>query len=151
MWYIEAIAIRADVGMKRRTITIIFLTFLIALGVPKTGLPTAHAIGVANVIVQNVFWGTDPMNPITVHPGDVNVQLNIVLNNVGDDVARSVNATLLLTPPIEYNYFIGQVKYSAASVTKVAGDIQPNSMYTLTYTLNVDPSAKQGVYHYNLL
>src|SRR5208283_3975553 len=78
-------------------------------------------------------------------------QLNIVLNNVGDDVARSVNATLLLTPPIEYNYFIGQVKYSAASVTKVAGDIQPNSMYTLTYTLNVDPSAKQGVYHYNLL
>src|SRR5208282_999771 len=126
-------------------------TFLIALGLPKTGLPTVHAIGVANVIVQNVFWGTDPTSPITVHPGDVNVQLNIVLNNVGDDVARNVNGTLLLTPPVEYNYFIGQVKYSAGSVTKVAGDIAAGASYTLTYTVNVDPSAKQGVYHYNLL
>ena len=137
--------------MKRRTITIIFLTFLIALGLPKTELPAAHAIGVANVIVQNVYWGMNAASPITVHPGDVNVQLNIVLENVGDDVARNVNGTLLLTPPIEYNYFIDQVKYSAASVTKVAGDLVPDASYTLTYTLNVDPSAKQGVYHYNLL
>src|SRR5208282_2521694 len=137
--------------MKRRTITLIFLTFLIALSLPKTGLPTVHAIGVANVIVQNVFWGTDSTSPITVHPGDVNVQLNIVLMNVGDDVARNVNGTLLLTPPIDYNYFIGQVKYAAPSVTKVAGDIDAGASYTLTYTLTVEPSAKEGVYHYNLL
>jgi hypothetical protein len=137
--------------MKHRTIAIVFLTFLIALGLPKTGLPAVHAIGVANVIVQNVYWGMDASNPITVHPGDVNVQLNIVLMNVGDDVARSVNGTLLLTPPIDYIYFVNQVKYTANSVTKVAGDISPGSMYTLTYTVTVEPSARQGVYHYNLL
>ncbi|HKM76499.1 MAG TPA: hypothetical protein VJZ32_08765, partial [Candidatus Bathyarchaeia archaeon] len=44
-----------------------------------------------------------------------------------------------------------QVKYSANSVTKVAGDIDAGASYTLTYTLTVEPSAKQGVYHYNLL
>jgi len=137
--------------MKRRTITIIFLTFLIALGLPKAELPTAHAIGVANVVVQNVYWGMNAASPITVHPGDVNVQLNIVLMNVGDDVARNVNGTLLLTPPIDYIYFVNQVKYSANSVTKVAGDIDAGASYTLTYTLTVEPSAKQGVYHYNLL
>ncbi len=137
--------------MKRRTITIIFLTFLIALSLPKAELPTAHAIGVANVVVQNVYWGMNAASPITVHPGDVNVQLNIVLMNVGDDVARNVNGTLLLTPPIDYIYFVNQVKYSANSVTKVAGDIDAGASYTLTYTLTVEPSAKQGVYHYNLL
>ena len=137
--------------MKRRTITIIFLTFLIALSLPKTGLPAAQAIGVANVVVQNIYWGMNAANPITVHPGDVNVQLNIVLENVGDDVARNVNGTLLLTPPIDYIYFVNQVKYSAPSVTKVAGDIAAGASYTLTYTLTVEPSAKQGVYHYNLL
>jgi len=137
--------------MKRRTITIILLTFLIALSLPKTGLPAAQAIGVANVVVQNIYWGMNAANPITVHPGDVNVQLNIVLENVGDDVARNVNGTLLLTPPIDYIYFVNQVKYSAASVTKVAGDIASGASYTLTYTLTVEPSAKQGVYHYNLL
>lgn len=137
--------------MKGRTIAIIFLTFLIALSLPKVELPTAQAIGVANVIVQNVWWGTDPTNPITVHPGDVNVQLNIVLMNVGDDVARNVNGTLFLTPPIDYNYFVDQVRYSANSVTKVAGDMQAGASYTLTYILTIEPSAKQGVYHYNLL
>jgi len=137
--------------MKRRIITIIFMTFLMALSLPKTALPTVRAIGVANVVVQNVFWGTDPSSPITVHPGDVNVQLNIVLMNVGDDVARNVNGTLLLTPPVDYNYFINQVKYSSQAVTKVAGDIQAGASYTLTYTVTVEPTAKQGVYHYNLI
>jgi hypothetical protein len=151
MWYIEGIAMRVNVGMKGRTITIIFLMSLIVLSLPKTELPTAHAIGVANVIVQNVFWGTDPTNPITVHPGDVNVQLNIVLTNVGDDVARNVNGTISLTPPIDYNYFLDQVRYSADSVTKAAGDIDAGASYTLTYILTVEPSAKQGVYHYHLL
>ena len=136
--------------MKGRTVAIIFLTFLIALSLPKAELPAAHAIGVADVVVQNVFWGTDPTNPITVHPGDVNVQLNIVLMNVGDDVARNVNGTLFLTSPIDYYYFVNQVKYSANSVTKVAGDMQVGASYTLTYILTIEPSAKQGVYHYNL-
>ena len=56
-------------------------------------------------MVTNVFWGTDAMNPGTVHAGDVNVQLSIVLSNVGDDVARDVNGTLFLTPPIDYTLF----------------------------------------------
>jgi hypothetical protein len=71
--------------------------------------------------------------------------------NVGDDVARNVNGTLLLTSPVDYNYFINQVKYSSQAVTKVAGDIQAGSSYTLSYTVTVEPTAKQGVYHYNLI
>jgi len=137
--------------MKRRIITMILMTFLIALSLPKTSLPTVRAIGVANVVVQNVYWGTDPTNPITAHPGDVNVQLNVVLVNVGDDVARNVNGTLLLTPPVDYNYYINEVKYSSNAVTKVAGDIQAGASYTLTYTVTVEPTAKQGVYHYSLI
>jgi len=151
MWYIEAIESRANAQMKPRTVTIILLTVLIALSLPKPELPSANAIGVANVIVQTVYWGTDPTAPQSVHPGDTNVIMSIVLANVGDDVARNVTATVYFTPPIDYTYFINGVANTSSSVTKVAGDMNAGDTFTLTYTVSVEPSAQAAVYHYNIL
>jgi hypothetical protein len=102
-------------------------------------------------VVQTVYWGTDPTNPGTPHAGDENVQLSIVLSNVGDDVARDVNATLFITPPIDYTYVIGNVKYSAPSVTKVAGDMNAPGQFTLVYVLTIESTGMAGTYHCNLV
>ncbi|MGO9646346.1 MAG: COG1361 S-layer family protein [Candidatus Bathyarchaeia archaeon] len=136
--------------MKARRITIIFLTFLIALSLSKTGLPVAHAIGVADVIEQTVYWGTDITNPQTAHPGDTNIVLSIVLTNIGDDIARNVTATLYFNPPVDYTYVSNGVAVNASSWTKLAGDMDAGSTFTLTYTVSVEPSAIAGVYHYDL-
>jgi hypothetical protein len=90
------------------------------------------------------------MAPDTAHPGDVNLQLSILITNVGDDVARHVNATLYVGPPLIYGYYVnGTVSYATA-VSQVAGDMQPGSSYVLTYTLSVAPNAEEGVYKYSL-
>jgi len=136
--------------MKARTIVIIFLAFLIALSLPKTELPTAHAIGVADVIEQTVYWGTDMMNPQTAHPGDTNIVLSIVLANIGDDIARNVTATVYFNPPVDYTYLNNGVATNASSWTKRAGDMEAGATFTLTYTVSVEPSATAAVYHYNL-
>lgn len=136
--------------VKARTITIILLTFLIVFSIPRTNLPSAYAIGIANVVATNVFWGPDVTNPLAVHPGDVNVPLSIILMNIGDDVARNTNATLFLSPPIDYNYFVNGIEYNAPAVTKVAGDLQPGAQFMLVYTITVEPKAKEGIYRYDL-
>jgi hypothetical protein len=91
------------------------------------------------------------MDPSTAHPGDVNNQISVVLSNVGDDVARGVNATLILGPPLAYNYFVSGVQVSGSSVTKIAGDIQAGASFTASFTVSVDSNAKEGIYRYNLL
>jgi hypothetical protein len=113
-------------------------------------LPFASGIGVANIVVTSVYWGTNPMDPSTAHPGDVNVQLSIVLSNVGDDVARSVNATLFVEPPLEYNYYENGVPFSAMTAAKIAGDINAGTSFTISYTVSVDSNAKEGIYRYAL-
>jgi hypothetical protein len=109
------------------------------------------AIGVANIAVTSVYWGSNPVVPTTAHPGDTNLQLSIVLSNVGDDVARSVNATLLLGPPLTYQYYVNGAQYSATAVSKFAGDIGAGQSFTLGFTVNVDSNASEGIYRYNLL
>jgi hypothetical protein len=110
----------------------------------------ATAIGIANVEVTNVYWGSDPTNPETAHPGDVNLQLSILITNVGDDVARNVNATLTIGLPLIYQYTFNGVQYNGSSITKLAGDMPAGQGYTLTYTLSIDPRAQEGIYQYNL-
>jgi hypothetical protein len=105
----------------------------------------------ANLVVTSVYWGSNPMGPATVHPGDTNVQLSIVLSNVGDDVARGVNATLLLGPPLTYIYYLNGAQFTGTSVTKIAGDIDSGRTFTLVYTVNIDSNAKEGTYRYSLL
>jgi len=114
-------------------------------------VPIVGAIGVANIAVTSVYWGSNPVAPTTAHPGDTNLQLSIVLSNVGDDVARSVNATLLLGPPLTYRYYVNGAQYSATTVSKFAGDIGAGQSFTLGFTVNVDSNASEGIYRYNLL
>ena len=137
--------------MKKRIVMISVLALLLAVsGGGRYAVPPAQAIGVANLVVTNVYWGSNPMDPTTAHPGDVNDQMSIVLSNVGDDVARGVNATIILGPPVTYTYTIGGVAYSATTVSKTAGDISAGGSFTLAYTVNVDPNATEGIYRYTL-
>jgi len=138
-------------AVKARGFTICALAILLVLTIASRHyLPPVNAIGVANVVVTNVYWGSNPVEPSAAHPGDVNVRLSIVLSNVGDDVARSVNATLVFGPPIVYTYYLDGRQYTASSVSQIAGDIAGGQSFTLGFTVNVDSNAKEGIYRYGL-
>ena len=135
--------------MQLRRTTILLVVVLLAFFIRVETQPAA-AIGLANVVVTNVYWGGNAANPDTAHPGDVNLQLSILITNVGDDVARDVNATLYIGSPLIYSYSVNGIEYNATDVTQVAGDIQAGASYVLTYTLSVDPKAQEGIYRYPL-
>ena len=136
--------------MKVRTIVIILLAVLIVLSLPRHELPSVKAIGVADVIEQTIYWGTDINNPLTAHPGDSNIVLSIVLANIGDDIARNTTATLHFHSPVDYSYMSNGVVTNATSWTKLAGDIDAGNTFTVTYTVSVEPNATPAVYHYAL-
>jgi hypothetical protein len=138
----------APTTIYRKT-PILLSVILIALFLHLNVQPAA-AIGIANVEVSNVYWGSDPTNPETAHPGDVNLQLSILITNVGDDVARNVNATLTIGLPLIYQYSFNGVLYNGTSISQVAGDMPAGESYTLKYTLSIDPRAQEGIYQYAL-
>ena len=135
--------------MQFRKTTMLLLVVLLAFFIRMETQPAA-AIGVANVVVTNVYWGASAASPDTAHPGDVNLQLSILITNVGDDVARNVTATLYIGPPLLYSYSVNGVTYNATYVSQQAGDIQAGAGYVLTYTLSVDAKAQEGIYRYSL-
>ena len=126
------------------------LLVLLMVFFTRLGLQSGSAIGVANVQVTNVYWGANAAAPDTAHPGDVNLQLSILITNVGDDVARHVNATLYIGPPLIYTYSVNGTVHYGTAYSQVAGDMDAGSSYVLTYTLSVAPNAQQGVYKYSL-
>jgi hypothetical protein len=135
--------------MRRREATVILFLMLIAF-FSRIGPQPTSAIGVANVVVTNVFWGASAANPDTAHQGDVNLQLSILITNVGDDVARNVNATLYIGPPLIYSYYANSTSYHVPAISQLAGDIQPGQNFVLTYTLSIEPKAQEGIYRYSL-
>ena len=135
--------------MRHGKVVILTALILVAFFI-RLGPQPASAIGVANVVVTNVYWGASAAAPDTAHPGDVNLQLSILITNVGDDVARNVTATLYVGPPLIYAYYVNGVTYQGTSITAVAGDMQPGQSYVLTYSLSIAPKAQEGIYQYNL-
>lgn len=135
--------------MRHERMIVLLLVISLAFFL-HTELQPVKAIGVANVVVTNVYWGGNPASPDTAHPGDVNLQLSILITNVGDDVARSVNATLQISSPLVHSYYLNGMQYTGTSISQVAGDLQAGQSYTLKYTLSVDPGAKEGIYRYGL-
>lgn len=114
-------------------------------------IASVHAIGVANVVVTDVYWGTTKGSPGNPHPGDVNVQLSIELTNVGDDVARSVNVVLPLHRPLMQNYTGPDGKeYSRTFVSQAVGDIQAGQARTVLFTVSIDANAREDNYQYDL-
>jgi hypothetical protein len=112
---------------------------------------SVHSIGVANVVVTDVYWGTTKGNPLNPHPGDVNVQLSIELTNVGDDVARSVEAVLPLHRPLMQNYTGPDGKeHSRVSVSQAMGDMQGGEVRTAVFTVSIDGNAREDNYQYDL-
>ena len=130
--------------------TMVLLLVILCAFIMRTEVHPAAAIGVANVVVTNVYWGGDAASPDTAHPGDVNLQLSILITNVGDDVARNVNATIQVGPPLIYSYYMNGVQYVGTSVSQVAGDMPAGQSYTLKYRLSIDPKTQEGVYQYAL-
>lgn len=131
---------------------LIFLCLLIpAYPLVLTAKPAfGQGVGVPKLIVSSVYWGTNPMVPSTASPGDKNLVLSIVVTNAGDGFARDVKGELEVQPPFRYEYYSNGEARSATSILKVAGDIPAGRAFTFQYTLNVDQSAKEGVYQLRL-
>lgn len=139
------------IELRARNFALLTLFVLLAVGMSaRYTVSPVRAIGVANIVVTSVYWGSNPMDPSTAHPGDVNSVVSLVLSNVGDDVARGVNATLFLGPPLTYNYYVNGAQLSASSITKIAGDIAAGSSFTVGYTVSVDSNAREGIYRYHV-
>lgn len=130
---------------------LIFTLLILTIPIGTLGSDiTVEAIGMGEIVASSVYWGTNPSTPSTAQPGDVNAPLSIVLSNIGDDLARDINATLFIGPPLSYTYYSDGKEYSAITISKMAGDMEARSSFTITYTVDVDPLASEGIYRYDL-
>jgi len=109
------------------------------------------AVSEPNVVVTSVYWGTNPLGGISVHPGDTNIPLSIVLSNAGDAAARDVSATLVLASPFSYAYNVNGSQVNAGTVDQSAGDIQAGFSFTLRYALTVASDAIAGIHRLTLI
>jgi hypothetical protein len=114
-------------------------------------LGSVVAVSQPNVVVTSVYWGTNPLGGVSVHPGDTNVPLSIVLSNSGDAAARDVSATLVLAPPLSYIYNINGSQVAAETVDQNAGDMLPSYSFTLRFILTVASDANAGVHRLTLI
>lgn len=83
-------------------------------------------------------WGTS-LNPIEAEPGDLNIPLTISLQYFGYYVANSIHAKLIV--PNDFSNAIGENEPESVAV-----NIAPNSIFSLTYYLNISPNASLGKY-----
>ncbi len=110
-----------------------------------------EAISAPDVVITSVYWGTNPLGGVSVHPGDTNIPLSIVLSNAGDAAARDVNAKLMLAPPFSYIYYVEGKRISADTVDQSAGDLQAGFSFTLRFVLTVASDAAAGVHRLTLI
>jgi hypothetical protein len=109
------------------------------------------AVSEPNVVITSVYWGTNPLGGVSVHPGDTNIPLSIVLSNSGDATARDVSATLVLASPLTYVYNVNGSQVAAETVDQSAGDMLPSYSFTLRFTLTVASDATAGVHRLTVI
>ncbi|HUK50670.1 MAG TPA: hypothetical protein VLV18_06505 [Terriglobales bacterium] len=135
--------------MRARKTFVLLLVISLALFLRVESQP-AKAIGTANIVVSNIYWGTNAVDPLLPQPGLTNIPLSIIITNVGDDIARNVVATLKISVPLVYSYYANGTQYNQTSISKAAGDIQAGQPYTLAFSISIDPTAKEGIYREEL-
>ena len=132
----------------RRRFASLIIMMLVAIALLVSN---AKAVSAPDVVVTSVYWGTNPLGGVSVHPGDTNTPLSIVLSNAGDAAARDVNARLVLAPPFSYIYYMGGSQVSADTVDQSAGDIQAGFSFTLRFVLTIASNATAGVHRLTLI
>ena len=133
---------------KRRLFSLFVIITLVVLA---TSIANIRAISAPSVVVTSVYWGTNPLGGVSVHPGDTNIPLSIVLSNAGDATARQVSAELVLATPFSYVYYEGGTERSVPTVDQSAGDILPGFSFTLRFVLTVASDAAAGVHRLDLV
>ncbi len=127
------------------------LCIVMILAILAQSISHVCAITVPNVVVTSVYWGTNPQGGISVHPGDTNIQLSIVLSNTGDAAAREVSVRLVLSPPFSYVYYEGGSQHTAPTVDQSAGDILSGFSFTVRFILTIASDANAGVHRLTLV
>lgn len=110
----------------------ILLTTFILFTIPLYGIRAQPT----HFDVISSVWGTS-LNPIEAAPGDVNVPLTVTVQYFGYYTATSVRAKLLLPSNFSNSLEMGEP-------TAVAVNVQPNTIFYLTYYLNISPNATIG-------
>jgi len=132
---------RRALALSIMLITVMAMPFVSSVG----------AVSQPNVVVTSVYWGTNPLGGISVHPGDTNIPLSIVLSNAGDAAARDVSAKLVLATPFSYAYNVNGSQVNTGTVDQSAGDIQAGFSFTLRYALTVASDAIAGIHRLTLI
>ena len=135
--------------MLTRWASVLLILMTLSLAAPFVG--NVQAVTGPDVVVTSVYWGTNPLGGVSVHPGDTNIPLSIVLSNAGDAAARDVSAKLVLAPPFSYIYYVEGNRVSADTVERSAGDIQPSFTFTVQFVLTVASDAVAGVHRLTLI
>jgi len=125
------------------------ITLIIVMAMPFVS--SVGAVSQPNVVVTSVYWGTNPLGGISVHPGDTNIPLSIVLSNAGDAAARDVSAKLVLASPFSYAYNVNGSQVTADTIDQSAGDIQTGFSFTLQFALTVASDATAGIHRLTLI
>ena len=112
---------------------------------------SVEAVAQPDVVVTSVYWGTNPLGGVSVHPGDTNIPLSIVLSNAGDAAARDVTAKLVLASPFSYVYRVNGNPVTAKTIDQSAGDVQASFSFTLRFALTVASDATAGVHRLTLI
>jgi len=141
--------LRWERKMLTRWASVLLIVMILATVSPFVG--NVQAVSAPDVVVTSVYWGTNPLGGVSVHPGDTNIPLSIVLSNAGDAAARDVNAKLVLAAPFSYIYYVEGNRISADTVDQSAGDIQAGFSFTLRFVLTVASDAAAGVHRLTLI
>ena len=122
---------------------------IVVMVVPVVG--RVESVSQPDVVVTSVYWGTNPAGGVSVHPGDTNVPLSIVLSNAGDATARELSAKLVLGSPFSYVYYVNGSEASSETIDQSAGDIQAGLSFTLRFALTVASDAVAGIHRLTLV